>query len=102
MQRLMRDSFAGFLICGLLLKGRNPLRVMREYSRNSRGMEWYLDVTDWVGGYPFEYASIQQVRAFLEPRGFALENIDPPPDSSINIGYRGTGAYRYLFKRVSP
>lgn len=100
MQSVIRNGFASFLICGLLLKGRNPLRVMRDYSRNSRGMEWYIDVTDWVGGYPFEYASATEVREFLAKRGFDLENIHPKPDGSINTGYRGTGAFQYLFRRT--
>lgn len=99
MRSLLRNSFAAFLICGLLLKGRNPFRVIRDYPVNSRGMEWYIDVTDWVGGYPFEYASADEVSTFLRGRGFELQNILPKPDHSFNLGYRGTGAYRYLFRR---
>ena len=31
-----------------------------------RGMTWHNDVVDWVGGYPFEYASVEEVTSFCE------------------------------------
>ena len=30
------------------------------------------DLEDWVGGYPFEYATPQEIREFVEPLGFEL------------------------------
>jgi SAM-dependent methyltransferase len=38
--------------------------------RQNRGMDFYYDVVDWVGGYPYEYASVREVTAFLEGKGF--------------------------------
>jgi 2-polyprenyl-3-methyl-5-hydroxy-6-metoxy-1,4-benzoquinol methylase len=45
--------------------GRNPM-VM------DRGMDFYYNVVDWVGGYPYEYASREEVVRYLEGRKFAL------------------------------
>jgi SAM-dependent methyltransferase len=98
-QSLMRNSFAAFLICGALLKGKNPLRTIREYGKKERGMSWYVDVTDWVGGYPFEYASADETTAFLTSRGFEILKISPKPDGKFNLGYRGTGSYEYLARK---
>jgi SAM-dependent methyltransferase len=95
---LIRNAFAGALITGLIVKGRNPKRVMRDYGRKSRGMSWYVDVTDWVGGYPFEYTAAETVIARLAPEGFTLRNIVPPL-CPRPIGLRGTGSYQYLFQR---
>jgi 2-polyprenyl-6-hydroxyphenyl methylase/3-demethylubiquinone-9 3-methyltransferase len=95
---VLRNTFAAALIAGLIIKGRNPRRVMRDYGRNSRGMSWYVDVTDWVGGYPFEYTAAEAVIARLAQHGFALRNIVPPL-SARPIGLRGTGSYQYLFQR---
>jgi 2-polyprenyl-6-hydroxyphenyl methylase/3-demethylubiquinone-9 3-methyltransferase len=40
----------------LLLVGRNPVTIIREY-KTKRGMSWFRDVTDWLGGYPYEAAT---------------------------------------------
>lgn len=40
--------------------------------RQSRGMAFHYNVVDWVGGYPYEYSSIDEVRALIEPLGFEL------------------------------
>lgn len=44
--------------------------------RQRRGMNWWHDIVDWVGGYPFEAATPEEVRAFVEPRGFQLRQAD--------------------------
>jgi len=43
--------------------------------RRSRGMSRYHDWIDWLGGYPFEVASVWRVQEFYESRGFSLENL---------------------------
>jgi 2-polyprenyl-6-hydroxyphenyl methylase/3-demethylubiquinone-9 3-methyltransferase len=42
----------------------------RDRASKTRGMDFYYDVIDWVGGYPYEYASIAELRALVEPLGF--------------------------------
>ena len=98
-QFLLRNGFAGILILGMLAKGKNPLRSIRRYAEKSRGMSWYLDIVDWVGGYPFEWASAPEVIEFLRLRGFELVKIWPP-ESPREMGWFGTGSYQYLFRRV--
>jgi 2-polyprenyl-6-hydroxyphenyl methylase/3-demethylubiquinone-9 3-methyltransferase len=53
------------LLAKWLVTQRNPM-VM------DRGMDFYYNVVDWVGGYPYEYASRAEVEHFLEARQFAL------------------------------
>ena len=98
-QGCLARGFAGLLLTGLMLKGRNPLRVMRDYAKSGRGVSWYVDVVDWVGGYPFEYTSPQQLIAYLKDRGFRLLNISPDAGDKP-FGLFGTGDHRYLFRRV--
>jgi 2-polyprenyl-6-hydroxyphenyl methylase/3-demethylubiquinone-9 3-methyltransferase len=98
-QWIVRNGFAGVQILGLLLKGRNPRRVMRDYGKSNRGMSWYTDVTDWIGGYPFEYASAEQVIEHLKARGFATVKVYPEPYKK-KMGWQGTGSYQYVFRRV--
>ncbi len=57
------------------LKG-NPLSSWRSYKNSSlRGMDAWTDVIDWVGGYPFEICTPDQVVDFCVEHGFALVKI---------------------------
>jgi 2-polyprenyl-3-methyl-5-hydroxy-6-metoxy-1,4-benzoquinol methylase len=43
--------------------------------RSNRGMSYWNDVIDWVGGYPFEVASVDAVFIFVRSQGFQLQNL---------------------------
>jgi SAM-dependent methyltransferase len=53
-----------------LVTFKNPLKMQR-------GMEFIHNVVDWVGGYPYEYASIAEMRMALEKLGFELMMVFP-------------------------
>ena len=55
-----------------LVARKNPATRYREYSRKYRGMSKFHDWIDWLGGYPFEVANVDEIAAFLEPKGFRL------------------------------
>jgi hypothetical protein len=61
-------------------------------------MSWYIDSTDWIGGYPFEYAEAEEVISFMTERGFHLVKIYPEI-TAMQLGWKGTGSYQYLFKK---
>jgi 2-polyprenyl-3-methyl-5-hydroxy-6-metoxy-1,4-benzoquinol methylase len=46
-----------------LVRGQNPFREILSYRRR-RGMDFMTDVRDWLGGYPYEDASIPEVLRF--------------------------------------
>jgi 2-polyprenyl-6-hydroxyphenyl methylase/3-demethylubiquinone-9 3-methyltransferase len=46
-----------------IVTGKNPKDM-------DRGMDFYFNVIDWVGGYPYEYASIREVESFMIGLGF--------------------------------
>ena len=74
------------------LRAAHYLESRRNYDE-SRGMSWWCDAIDWVGGYPFEVAKPEQVLDFLHPRGFDL------------VGLRtcggGLGCNEFVFRRVN-
>ena len=37
-----------------------------------RGMNLYYNAVDWLGGYPYEYACFEEIKAFVEKLGFEL------------------------------
>jgi 2-polyprenyl-6-hydroxyphenyl methylase/3-demethylubiquinone-9 3-methyltransferase len=53
----------------------HPVRHVREYAENARGMSFWRDVEDWLGGLPWEYATSGEVTSFVEARGFAVVDV---------------------------
>jgi len=58
---------------------------------SGRGMSWLHDVIDWVGGYPYEYASVRDITDFYRRDGFE------PVKIRENSSY---GCHQLVFKRV--
>jgi 2-polyprenyl-3-methyl-5-hydroxy-6-metoxy-1,4-benzoquinol methylase len=58
-----------------------------------RGMDPWRDVVDWVGGYPFEVATPEQIFDFYHARGFQLER--------LKTCAGGLGCNEFVFERVS-
>lgn len=56
-----------------LLRGR-PFQSIRNYGKD-RGMSFWRDLIDWVGGYPFEVATPEQIFDFYQERGFSLARL---------------------------
>jgi hypothetical protein len=52
-------------VAKFLVTGKNP-------KKQQRGMDFFYDIIDWVGGYPYEYASKEQIKKFVESQGFKL------------------------------
>jgi 2-polyprenyl-6-hydroxyphenyl methylase/3-demethylubiquinone-9 3-methyltransferase len=55
-------------IAAFVISRQNPLK-------RKRGMHYYTDVVDWVGGYPYEYASVDEVVDFFRTHGFILKKL---------------------------
>lgn len=50
-----------------LKAGKNPLAVMREHKK-TRGMSYWHDIRDWLGGYPMEFAGNKETENFCRER----------------------------------
>ncbi len=66
-----------------LIRLRNPTTRYRDY-KNLRGMSWWYDNLDWLGGYPYEAATPQTVVDFYHQRGFAIERLVECGNSGCN------------------
>lgn len=55
-------------------KGENPLLYIKEY-KQKRGMEFWTDVRDWLGGYPMDFAKTRDMIDFAHNR-LNMEVID--------------------------
>jgi 2-polyprenyl-3-methyl-5-hydroxy-6-metoxy-1,4-benzoquinol methylase len=72
LQALIRSLFKGAFVLGLLVTGQSPSKYFSEY-KTARGMDWHHDVHDWLGGYPYESVTPEELSNFLDERGFAIE-----------------------------
>lgn len=52
----------------------SPFEYIRSWThyKTERGMNRWHDIIDWVGGYPYEYASVDRIFEFYKTRGFTL------------------------------
>lgn len=70
------------------LKG-DPLKAFRN-TRNLRGMSYWHDTVDWVGGYPFEVSRPDQVFDFYKARGYNLTRL---------VNAWGYGCNEFVFQK---
>jgi len=88
-RRIMEFTYATkTLFIPSLLRGTNILQYMRDY-KQSRGMSYWHDVKDWLGGWPMEFAGIKETKDFCANR-LELELLN------INAGEANT---EYLFRK---
>ncbi len=82
-KRLMEGHYIlRHVVLPQLVRGQNPIRYIREYSHR-RGMEFLTDVRDWLGGYPYEDARLEEVVRFCHRElGLTLTNLAPTPGFS--------------------
>jgi len=90
-QKLMVYLYGFVSLLNRLGHGKNPASFLRNYSATSRGMSFRLDLVDWLGGLPYEFATPEQIIDFVRPLGFDLRNIDT---------VRTHGCNQFLFHRV--
>jgi 2-polyprenyl-6-hydroxyphenyl methylase/3-demethylubiquinone-9 3-methyltransferase len=53
--------------------------------KGSRGMNVYHDIVDWLGGLPYEVASIEEVTSFAHQHGLAVERVLPIGEGGCSI-----------------
>ena len=81
-----------YFTLGMLAHRRNPVTYVRDYGKGSaRGMDFYRDVEDWLGGYPYEYASAREMHAFFSKLGFTLVREVLTPREGCN---------EFVFKKI--
>ncbi len=74
------------------LKLQNPL-PFADWRRKKadRGMSVWHDWVDWVGGFPFEVAKVEEIVVPLRKEGFSLQNL-----KTVGSGW---GCNEYVFRR---
>lgn len=97
--RFGKTLVAGLFILFQVVKGlikdilflRNPIRRYLE-KKKSRGMSFWYDWIDWVGGYPFEAAEPEQIVDYCFQKGFYL--------LKLKTAGGGHGCNEYVFRKT--
>jgi len=68
-----------FFICGVFIPYyffKNCLKViLKKDIKRNRGMSVYYDWLDWLGGYPYQTAKVEEIFDFFSDKGFELRKI---------------------------
>ena len=69
-----------------------PHEYLHSWTRykNGRGMNRWHDIIDWVGGYPYQVATPDEIFEFYKKRGFSL--------TKIKTGGVGLGCNEFVFR----
>jgi 2-polyprenyl-6-hydroxyphenyl methylase/3-demethylubiquinone-9 3-methyltransferase len=87
-QSMMVLLFGGIIyVAKFLVTRTNPLN-------KERGMDFWFDVIDWVGGYPYEYETPEKIKRTMCNHGFDLKVYLPARVP--------TGCNEFVFRRVTP
>lgn len=75
-----------------LLTFRNPFKEINQYRfKRNRGMSFWHDVRDWVGGYPYEFATAGEIFNYLHKKhSFELKHLTTT---------HSVGCNQFLFQR---
>lgn len=74
----------------ITLRPQEYVRRWTRYNKN-RGMSRWRDILDWVGGYPYEVATPDEIFDFYRVRGFTL--------TKLKCGGVGLGCNEFVFVR---
>jgi 2-polyprenyl-3-methyl-5-hydroxy-6-metoxy-1,4-benzoquinol methylase len=96
-QSVMRAIYIAAYRLGKLATGGNFREHVTNY-KSSRGMDFYHDVHDWLGGYPYETTLAPEVASKLTGLGFRAERVFARP---ISVGIFGSGCDEYVY-RLQP
>jgi SAM-dependent methyltransferase len=96
-QRFFELIYISTFALGLIMvKKISIVRYIKNYS-TKRGMNFFVDVRDWLGGYPYESISSDELRKLMSSLGFSqvysLEGHD-------KIGIFGSGCDEFLFQKL--
>lgn len=82
---VLEPAAMGVYLLMVMARLENPVTHVKNY-RSHRGMRWRTDATDWIGGYPYEFATVEEVFKFVRKNfpDFVLTNIKTTSGRGLN------------------
>lgn len=84
LRRLMTLAYgSAWLLVGGATRRLDPISHVRHYGDDARGMSFWRDIEDWLGGLPFEFTEPEEFRRHV-PDGFELVEVLQRPPGACN------------------
>jgi predicted RNA methylase len=96
-QFFMRSIWYSLFILSQIIFRQNVIAYIRNY-KSSRGMSFSHDVHDWLGGFPYESISPEEMHALA--RKFHLKRHSEFLIKAPRLGLLGTGCDEYVFEKL--
>jgi len=94
-QRRARGAFLALMRLAYLVAGRDFQAHVAGYA-SMRGMSFWHDINDWMGGYPYESITPAEAESFLSSLGFVrVESWT----RGYTMGFLGSGCDEYTYRR---
>ena len=100
-QRMAQRLYTALFRLGLWASGRGYASYVANY-RTNRGMDFYHDVHDWLGGWPYESISPTEVGELMRGLGFEPVRCFITTGRRLRgrqLGLFGSGCDEYVYKR---
>lgn len=95
-QSMIRAAFIAVFRLRLALTGRSFTAYVSEYAKQ-RGMDFNHDVHDWLGGWPYESISPEEVEGLMSSLGFVhMRSVV----HRQRLGLFGAGCNEYVYRRA--
>ncbi|MFA6184002.1 MAG: class I SAM-dependent methyltransferase [Parcubacteria group bacterium] len=89
-KKIMECVYVTYFVIGLVANLKNPFSYIKNYS-TLRGMNFFTDIKDWLGGYPYEYASVKEIIVYFKKYNMICEKY---------TGVRSIGCNEFLLKKL--
>lgn len=89
---IIKVIYTAYLILWLIIKWKNPFTYIKNYDKSDfRWMDFFVDIEDWLGWYPYEYASFEEIKEFYEKKWLKLTHSNK---------VRSIWCNEFLFKKI--
>ena len=92
----IRSVYKAAYLSAIAASGRNPFGYVFYHNR-TRGMSFHHDIHDWLGGYPYESASPEEIVGFMNKHGFSVQRTFQRP--AAVKGLFGSHCDEYVARR---
>ena len=95
-RKFANAAYIGLVRLGVIARGRS-YRQFVDGCKGRRGMDFFHDVRDWLGGYPYETCSPVEVQQLMAELGF--HEVRSFTQSTPLAGLLGSGCDEYVYSR---
>lgn len=89
-KKIIELTYTAYYFIGLAMNLKNPITYIKSYS-TLRGMSFRTDIKDWLGGHPYEYATVDEITDYFEKLNFKSKKINRA---------RSIGCNEFLLKKI--